>query len=536
MLQFGINKSEDNSASNKFKFVNRIYVIFLILCFAVFSFYSNITKIVFSKDKIDVFKEDLNQIAFYFWTFDKEVSSFILKVDDLVQDYIAWENVLNTKQEDIEQIWLYLKKNKDYLAKLWFSNYDYLMDFVSNAWIYKDEIFKLLGKDKPFNYLVLLQNTNEKRPNGWFFGSFAFVRVYQWHIQTLEIVDSYYPDFIAYRTRLKAAPRASPFLSDMQIWFISANKFGFSDMDWRNIKILYEKMFNEEYDMWKVQQTMSPDLYDKLLHKYIKWVIFVRSDLIEKLNPAIKEKLWERQFLNAWVDLIRKEVRGNKKEIYIKEVKDFFNQNKESLAKNFVNHFQDILDQNMFSIYLSNVSTGLQSFVKDYNLQTVFATWKIYARDTNNSFNKVDGFVHKKIQIKNDIWDVLLQKDNDVIDISDLPVGIYNMEIHYTLDIPQEYFDFIQWLEKKYEITLTDRERSILALQPARYEPELVEKWRESKATVYFPLNIDILDVQWEIFNQKYFVAPFANGLFYQMRINENWKSKSLTVKFQLRK
>ena len=288
--------------------------------------------------------------------------------------------------------------------------------------------------------------------------------------------------------------------------------------------------------MWKVQQTMAPDLYDKLLHKYIKWVIFVRSDLIEKLNPAIKEKLWERQFLNAWVDLIRKEVRGNKKEIYIKEVKDFFNQNKESLAKNFVNHFQDILDQNMFSIYLSNVSTGLQSFVKDYNLQTVFATWKIYARDTNNSFNKVDGFVHKKIQIKNDIWDVLLQKDNDVIDISDLPVGIYNMEIHYTLDIPQEYFDFIQWLEKKYEITLTDRERSILALQPARYEPELVEKWRESKATVYFPLNIDILDIQWEIFNQKYFVAPFANGLFYQMRINENWKSKSLTVKFQLRK
>jgi len=70
------------------------------------------------------------------------------------------------------------------------------------------------------------------------------------------------------------------------------------------------------------------------------------------------------------------------------------------------------------------------------------------------------------------------------------------MRISYTLDIPQRYFDFITNLEKKYEITLTDRERSILALQPARYEPDLVEKWWETKATIYIPFNLDILDVQ----------------------------------------
>jgi hypothetical protein len=35
-----------------------------------------------------VFKEDLNQIAFYFWNFDKEVSRFVLKVDEVVQDYV----------------------------------------------------------------------------------------------------------------------------------------------------------------------------------------------------------------------------------------------------------------------------------------------------------------------------------------------------------------------------------------------------------------------------------------------------------------
>ncbi len=535
MRGFGIKKQKNTSFLSWFRFTSVIYIAFLVICFSIFSFYSNITNIVFSKDKIDVFKEDLNQIAFYFWNFDKEVSKFIRKLDEVVQDYVKWDNVLITREEDIDGIWLYIKTHRSYLRKLWFSNYDYLMNFVSKAWNYKQEIFTLLGKDRPFNYLVLLQNTNEKRPNWWFFWSFAFIRVYQWHIETLEIVDSYYPDYIAYNTRLKIPSWASSFLSDPQIGFISANKFGFSDVDGKNIKDLYEKMFNETYDMAKVEKTMNPELYDKLLHKNIKWVIFIRLDLIQKLIPWIKQKIWERQFLNASVDLIRKEVRGNKKELYIKEVKAFFDQNKSSLIKNFVNQFQDILDQNLFSIYLSNVSLWLNTFIKTNNIQTVFSTGNIYAWDTNNSFNKVDGFVSKRIQIKNNIWDVLLEKYGDVINIKDLPIWIYDMQITYLLDIPQEYFDFIKSLEKKYWIILTDREKSILALQPARYEPDPTEKWWETKATVYFPLHIDILDVKWEIFNNKYFVSPFANGLFYQMRINENHSGKGFNIKFQVR-
>jgi len=119
-------------------------------------------------------------------------------------------------------------------------------------------------------------------------------------------------------------------------------------------------------------------------------VIFIRTDLVEKLMPGIKEKLWEWQFFNASIDLIRKEVRGNKKEIYIQEVKDFFANNKESLTKNFVNQFQDILDQGLFAIYLSNISSGLNDFLKETNVQSVFSSDNIYTRDTNNSFNKVD--------------------------------------------------------------------------------------------------------------------------------------------------
>jgi len=115
----------------------------------------------------------------------------------------------------------------------------------------------------------------------------------------------------------------APFLPDRKIGFIAGNKFGFSDIDGKNLKDLYELMFNKTFEMRKVEQTMQPDLYNKLLHQNIKGVIFIRSDLLESFFTNFKQKVQERQFLNASVDLIRKEIRGNKKELYIKEIKQY---------------------------------------------------------------------------------------------------------------------------------------------------------------------------------------------------------------------
>ena len=494
---------------------------------------------LFAKDKIDIFKEDLGQIAFYFWTFDKDLSNFLVKVDDLVQRYNKGENIFATQKKEIDFCREYIETNKEYLKKVWFSNYDKLINFFSDLKSYQQEFFDLLGEKESFNYLVILQNTNEKRPNGWFFGSFAFIKIEQGHIKELEIIDSYYPDFIAYKTRITAPSWTAPFLPDRKIGFIAGNKFGFSDIDGKNLKDLYELMFNKTYEMRKVEQTMQPDLYNKVLHQNIKGVIFIRSDLLEYFFPSFKQKAQERQFLNASVDLIRKEIRGNKKELYIKEIKQYFDDQKSNIVKNVVNRFDEIANKKFVTIYMSNISTWLEAVLDKHNLTNTFDPNYIYFRDTNVSYNKIDGFVDKHIQIENEQGMLQKESKSDIVDISDLKNGKYTIDISYKFQIPDEYQGFIKGLEKKYEIQITDREMAILWLKSWMYEEPgfgKVRKRRETKATVYFPQYIKILNVTGDIYYQTPFYPPFANGLFYQAGSIENNSTKTISIDIEVNK
>ncbi len=533
-MRFWITENPEKNRKYYSKFGNIVFVVLLILCFATFAFYSNVTNIIFGKDKVDVFKEDLQQIAFYFWNVDENVSKMLLNIDEIAKDYSSGENVLQTKETEILNTLSYIKKNEDYLKDLWFQKYDKFIDLLSQTENNRPEISELLWKNWEYNYLVILQNTNEKRPNGWFFWSFAFITVKDWRLENLEIVDAYYPDYIAHYTRLQAPDRTSSFLPDKEIWFIAGNKFGFSDIDWSNLKRLYEKMFNEDYVMRKVKQTMEPWLYEKLLHKNIKWIIFIRSDLIEYLIPSFTEKARERQFQNANVDIIRWEYRGNKKENYIQEVTEYFQKHQFEIFQKIVNNFEDIVDKNFVNIYLSNVSPDLQNLLLSQWLKTTYNTWNIYARDTNTSYNKVDNFVEKNIQIINNQWKIIVDTDNDIVPIQKLSSGEYIMKIYYTLNVPNYYKDFILNLQEEYDIEMTSRELWILAMQPAKYEDNIYAKRMETKATVYFPPNSDILEINWQQQEHKEFTSPFANGLYYKMLINENNTTKSIDIKFKL--
>ncbi len=517
------------------KFVQAPFVIAITLCFVVFSLYQSITDIVFGKNKVDVFTQDLPQIALYFYTIDPQFSNFLIELDDIVQAYVKGENIMQTKSEQIEETWNYISTNKEYIKSLWYDKYDTLLDFIADGWKYKDEVFELLGNKEPHNYLVLLQYSNEKRPNGWFFWSFAFITVQQGFIKDLKIVDAYYPDFIAYKTWLTAPDWSKPFLPERKIGFIAANKFWFTDIDGKNIKDLYELMFNKTFDMKKVKQTMSPDMYNTLLYKNIKGVIFIQTDLLEFLIPGFKKEIRERQFVNASVDLIRWEIRGNKKEKYIDEVNDYFRQNQQTIIKNLINKFPDVLANNLIHVYLSNASEKLNGLLQKRELTNIYNPQFIYARDTNNSFNKTDEFVQKQILIINQNNDVVIDSAIDKIKIDALPAWAYTMKIVYTLDVPSSYINFIKQQEEAYNITLTNRERGILGL-----EPNILPEWsparrRQSRSTIYFPPNATIVDTQGDTLERRYFEAPFANGLYYLLRINENHTSKTLTIQFTIK-
>ena len=234
------------------------------------------------------------------------------------------------------------------------------------------------------------------------------------------------------------------------------------------------------------------------------------------------------------MDIIRWEIRGNKKESYIQEVTKYFKEHCIELFQQIVNNFDEIIEMNYINVYLSNVSDDLQNLLLNHGLKTVYSTWFIYARDTNTSYNKVDDFVTKNIQIMDEWWKIVIDSDIDIVDISSLSVWDYTMKIYYTLNVPEHYINFIRNLESRYWITMTDRELWILAIKPAKYDDNPYEKWMETKATVYFPQNFEIISVSWDQTEKGRFYAPFANGLYYKMLINTNNTTKSIWIDFKV--
>ena len=88
MKQFGIRHSPRKNLRYYLQFLDIPFLVIVLCTFAVFTFYHNVTSIVFSHNKIDVFTEDLQQIALYFWTIDRNFSEFLITVDGVVTHFI----------------------------------------------------------------------------------------------------------------------------------------------------------------------------------------------------------------------------------------------------------------------------------------------------------------------------------------------------------------------------------------------------------------------------------------------------------------
>ncbi|MDR0369564.1 MAG: hypothetical protein LBH96_03475 [Candidatus Peribacteria bacterium] len=120
------------------------YLILLALAFCFFSLYAGVTKILFSPNKVDIFKNDLTQIATYFWPVDRQVSQKLLLLNDLLKSYAQGENIFKEKSESVDELRKYITNNKQYLANLGFQNYESLIKFLADAYQYREEIYMLL--------------------------------------------------------------------------------------------------------------------------------------------------------------------------------------------------------------------------------------------------------------------------------------------------------------------------------------------------------------------------------------------------------
>ena len=513
-----------------------IYSLLFLVLFRVFSLYANIINILFWWSALDIFTNDLQTLSIYFLPIDKEVSHELYTLDSIVQSYAKWENIFKTKKSEIEEVRYYIINNQNYLSSLWFQRYESLMKFLSDLYDHRTEVYNLLWENHTYNYLVPLQNWNEKRPNWWFFGSFAFVTLSWWHIENLEIIDSYLADYIAPKSRMPLPDRYSKYFWEYQLWFVAGNKFWFSDMDWKNLKIMYEKAFNEDYEMDKVREMYSWEQW-KLLHdKNIKWVIFLDSNLLSELLPWFKDKMREWQFINASIDIIRGEVRWNKKELYIAEVLDYFFNNSTTIAKNLINNRDEVLSKRYIQIYLSDmfVSQEFRDMIARNNLNTRFQWWKIYARDVNIANNKSDDFLTKWLKLYSSTWQLITAQQNEILSIEWLPVGEYQLIIDYYFFVPESYRNFIRWLEKKYEINISPREEWILVLSPVNhYDWNPERMWRE-KWMVYYPWNMEITSVQWDVEDINYFQSDFSQWLNYTLRTVKTEDQKQAVINFRI--
>lgn len=513
-----------------------IYSILFLVLFWWFSLYSNITNILFWWTALDIFTKDLQSLSVYFLPIDKEVSQELYTLDTIVQSYTKWENIFKTKRDEIEEVRYYIINNQNYLSSLWFQRYESLMKFLSDLYDHREEVYKLLWEDQPFNYLIPLQNWNEKRPNWWFFWSFAFVTLSWWHIQNLEVIDSYLADYIAPISRINLPSRYTKYFWERQLWFVAWNKFWFTDMDGKNMKILYEKAFNEDYEISKVREMYSWEQWKILRNKYIKWVVFLDSNLLTELLPWFNDKMREWQFINASIDIIRWEVRWNKKEMYINEVLDYFFNNSATIAKNLINNWDEVLDKRYIQIYLSDmfVSKNFREMLRRNNLNTAFQWWRIYAWDVNIANNKSDDFLTKRLKLYSSQWELITSQQNEILTLDWLPVGEYQLVIDYYFFVPESYRKFIHKLEKKYGIEITPREEWILVLSPVNHYDWNPARMRWEKWMVYYPWNMEILSVEWDVEDINYFQSDFSQWLNYTLRTEKSEDQKQVVVNFRI--
>ncbi len=357
----------------------------------------------------------------------------------------------------------------------------------ARSWLPYQQRLELLWAHWQKRYIVALMNTNEKKPDGWFFWSFAVVHLWP-RIFDIKLLDSYQPQ-TQKDVRVSLPAWFEPVLWIKDIGFLGANMIGFTDIDGKNIADIYDKTYNTSID----------------------WVLFVKSTLFESLLPDFKKVTWRRQFQNASIDLIRDDYAPNKKELYFKDTNAIISPLwLIRMGMSFVVQQHTLLQSWYIRAYIKDANTDTTNRLLQKNLLTAIQSGRIFLFDYNLGFNKIDGFVKKSFVLSKDDWSFVLSWQT--VTVWPLQAWSYTLELLYELNIPQEYNDFIFWLAKTYDIQLWQREKTILCI-----DPQFMNRW-----VVYLPKQSSDITINWDIFSDMQFTTPFWEWISYEL-VAKGW-------------
>ncbi len=409
------------------------------------------------------------------WWVDKQVGNFFGSAGRIYQAVQSWEAVLNYT-DDINTIFDTLQNNqtlKDNIP----SSYQKLYNFWLQWLPYKNDILNLLWSDRVHTYLIALMNSAEIRPNWGFFWSYAIVQIQKGKVIKNQIYDSYYAYYQNTGAQILLDKNYQKILGQENINFISPNVYGFTAQDGGNIKNIYEQLFPGQN---------------------IDGVIMLRSEVLQKLVPELKNKFIEWQFVNASIDLIRGNSTPNKKEKYLTDMGTFLNENKSTLLTQIINNLPTLFQNHDIQLYFPQSTQQFQSFLADQWLMTVHDKENLYVWNLNKSFNKIDSFVVKRFALQDKNGQVVAESENGIFDPQEIKKALdngstYDLYFYYTLSIPQSYNDQIFWLTKQYDIVLTPREQHILGLS---------YNWR-NQAIVNLPENLEFVALEGSYYNKN---------------------------------
>lgn len=351
------------------------------------------------------------------------------------------------------------------------------------------------------------------------------MRVLHGKIMAMNIVDSYLPSKVMSGIQITPPARSQQIYGKKPFGRVASNKFGFTNIDGETIINLYNQTFNAK----KSERFIPESLCHQLCDRSIDGVIFIQTKHLKQLLPILEYKTREWQFVNASIDLIRGQNVGNKKEYYLRDVQNVFYNNILTLLTNLINSFDNITNQYSIGIYLPHSSDPLRQILDKYHLTTLPSQQIIYARDTNTLFNKIDEFVTKELTLKDENNTIILQqRNNNHLAINDLKPGNYQLHISYTINIPSTYKKYINHLQEKYNISLTPRERTILALD-AGIDYQGVARLRETKSQLYYPDHIRINAISGSD-QHFFFTSPFGQGLNYITMTDHSPSQKEIII------